>query len=163
MKAQRQRVNMREGRDADLAQGVILHLGENAVAQLRQRLHQDARDDLARDQAAMTSRSTIMCGIVVETVDQPSRSDRAANSVRRLGEDQTDDANDHPQPQVRPALRPEIGHQHPERTQGRRAVAFFDHRSRHLVPHIAAAEGEKTRDQGEQRDGGDDDERTRHG
>jgi hypothetical protein len=31
------------------------------------------------------------------------------------------------------------------------------------VPHIAAAEGEKARDEREQGDGGYDDERTRHG
>ena len=40
VKAQRQRVDMGESRDADLAQGVILHLGEDAVAQLGEGLHQ---------------------------------------------------------------------------------------------------------------------------
>ena len=51
VEAQRERVDMGEGRNADFAQRVILHLGENAVAQLRESLHHDARKHIGDDEA----------------------------------------------------------------------------------------------------------------
>ncbi len=151
MEAQRQRVDVREGGDTDLAQRVILHLGEHAVAQLRDGRGEDARHDLRGDQSGHGGKDR-QRRIVVEPVDQPAVEERNGG-VRDLGEDQTDQRKHDPPFELRLTRGPEIGHQRPERPQGRRAVAFFHHGSRHLVPHVPAAEGEEA---GDDRDQGDD-------
>ena len=50
VKAQGQGMDMGEGLHRHFAHGMILHLGEDAVAQLGEGLHQDARDHIGRDQ-----------------------------------------------------------------------------------------------------------------
>ena len=49
MEAQRKRVDMGKGRDADFAHRVILHAGKNTVAKLGEDLHQDARQRVTAD------------------------------------------------------------------------------------------------------------------
>src|SRR4029077_13514139 len=120
---------VRKGRNADLAKRVKLHLCEYSVTQLRYTRYEDARDGLRDDQAANDGDDG-QGGVVTEPVDQPAVQVRNSG-VRELGENQANQREHHPSPEIRPALRPEIRKKSPQGSQRRRAIALFDGMRRH--------------------------------
>ncbi len=152
---------MREGRNGDFAHRVILNLGEDAVAKLREAGRHDTGEDLDGDEAHDRGEDRER-RVVVEAIDQPAV--QVGNGgIRDLRQHQADQRDDDTHSQIGTALGPKIRHQRPKRTQRWRAVAFLNRMCRHLMPHIAAAEGEEPCDQGDKRNGSDNDERARHG
>jgi predicted Rossmann-fold nucleotide-binding protein len=93
-------VDMGEGRDADFAQRVILHLCENAVAQLREGLHQDARQHIADDQAEDCAMTAMFARRASRSVIQPNMTGDTVASNR---ERETDERDDHAQLEIRAA------------------------------------------------------------
>ena len=130
MKAQRQSVDMRERLHRHFAHGVVLHLGENAVAQLGESLHHDARHRIGGDQRRNDRhRGTRGRGAEgIHRLTQELLRDGGSDD----GQDQEENRNNDPDLQVGPSLGPQIGHQPPKRLEGRRAAAFF-YRMRHVI------------------------------
>ncbi len=105
-------MDVREGRNANLAERVILHLCEYSVAQLRNRLCQDAGDNLRGDQAEDRGGDR-HGGVMRQPVYQPAVQVRD-NAIRQLGEDEADQREDNAPFEVRPAFGPEIGQKRPQ-------------------------------------------------
>ena len=122
VKAQGQRMDMGEGRDADLAQRVILYLGEDTVAQLGEGLHQDARRRVGADEAEGQRHCRRRNRRPCEAVGDPAEND-GGNGRRQNGKCEADQRNNDPELEVGPAFGPQIRQQHIKRPERRRAVA----------------------------------------
>jgi len=149
MKAQRQGMNMREGLHRDFPHGMIEHLGEDAVAQLTESLHQNAGNRIGADERQGQADGDGGGRLDRQLIGDLPHQKREIEG-RRNSQHHAEQRDDHPQTQAH-IVGPEIGQQRPERPQRRGAVAFFNRMGHALFSHIGAAEGEVAGGQGDQR------------
>ena len=129
MKAQRQQMHVLEGEHRQPPHRVHRHLGENAVAQLRQRRHQDAHAAIGQrhhhrrrqrpgDDVVGPERRGAVAG---QRIGRPFEGERHRDGGE-LGGEQQHGREDHAVLQVAPVGRPDIGPQMGERAQHGAAV-----------------------------------------
>ncbi len=127
MKAQRQFVHVHESAEGQPAHRVHRHLGEGAVAQLRQHRHQDAHAAVSDGQGDRrghrpeqpVGRSHWRTAGAGQRVGRPFEGERHKDG-RELGRQQQTKRAQHPQLQIAPIRRPDVG---PEVDDGRKQRA----------------------------------------
>src|SRR5207253_2515270 len=127
MKSETQRVYMCKSGDAHLAERVIEDLRENPIAQLREQLQEDSRQQISCNQTESCrhrdAARRAMRELIRHPAEQKRRCCRRADRQEKA-EHRGDDANF----EVGTSLRPQIGQQHGKRPERRRAVARFEQR-----------------------------------